>query len=810
MSRNYSSLALAKKLGAIFACVIAAACADKAFHPVFNASSKIQLQFNAVGAQQVNAAGKRQVLVVAAAYKSTVLTQETDSFRILAGPLVVQVTGATQSVTLNVDITGCLADPTRMGSQTGCTVWYGVWLHDSATFSADTSDGFDKHAYDYSFLSVDVAPGKAPVVPAINLSTTRYSIFEFDGDESLRLGGPLSQAQFNGPMTGTVTGLAAGAPPVLFTLTNTFMCASPTNCATGFNSGQLAIFQNGTWTRVSAPPGVPQFNDVAAFSPNDVYLAGQGGIYHFDGTSISFVGGTGTENVVSIGAVTSGTSKFVVAGTSAGNAWFGNTTSWTKSQVSTNGATIDAACVTGPNEAFAMNSSTGTLYRFNGTSWTAAPSIFTGQKSDLQCPGPGLAYVAVQSVGIIGWNGSTWTAIPSPPHLGRVAAVSSSEIYVAADSGSSVRDFYKYNGSGWILIAQSQFTQQMIGRPWADPRGGAAYFHSSSFGRIDVAAVGGSHPVSYGTSIHDAIMTSASSAFAVGWNNFLARWNGTTWTVDRPPSGTPNIRALAGVWSDGPSNAWAVGNAATILHWDGTKWSVVSDILHPIAGVDNYNAVWGTGSDVWIAGANSVLHCRSVSACSNDPVSGGDSLYGIWGTSSTNAWAVGAHGKIMHYDGAQWTSVTTPTAHRITRVWGSGASDVWAVGDTALVHYDGTSWTNNAAGLSKLYENVGPALIQPSTNAFEVGLWGSGPKDVYVGTWLGQIYRWDGMQWSQMTTPQAQNGGSGRVVAITGYPGGCAIALIDGSIGSATPTLWRGVGPAGCLSSPMPSTTPWP
>jgi hypothetical protein len=211
MSRNYSSAALAKKLGAIFACVIAAACADKAFHPVFNASSKIQLQFNAVGAQQVNAAGKRQVLVVAAAYKSTVLTQETDSFRILAGPLVVQVTGATQSVTLNVDITGCLADPTRMGSQTGCTVWYGVWLHDSATFSADTSDGFDKHAYDYSFLSVDVAPGKAPVVPAINLSTTRYSIFEFDGDESLRLGGPLSQAQFNGPMTGTVTGLAAGA-----------------------------------------------------------------------------------------------------------------------------------------------------------------------------------------------------------------------------------------------------------------------------------------------------------------------------------------------------------------------------------------------------------------------------------------------------------------------------------------------------------------------------------------------------------------------------------------------------------------------
>ena len=52
-----------------------------------------------------------------------------------------------------------------------------------------------------------------------------------------------------------------------------------------------------------------------------------------------------------------------------------------------------------------------------------------------------------------------------------------------------------------------------------------------------------SHPVSYAPSMRDAIMTSATNAFTVGWNMFLARWNGTTWKVDKPPDG--NRRRLA-------------------------------------------------------------------------------------------------------------------------------------------------------------------------------------------------------------------------------------------------------------------------
>lgn len=819
-SRNGSRLAVA--LGAIAAGVVITACADKAFRPPVNASPKIQLQINTAGAQQVNAGGKKQILVVVAAYRSSVIDTsngngDKNGFRQLAG-VVAQVTGASQTVTLNVDLSGCLADGTRLGSQSACSLYYAAFLRDSAGFSLDTSS-FDKGAYDIAINGpIDVAPGRAPVLPTITLSQTRYSVFQFVGDEALRLGGPQTPNGFSGAITGTVAGVAPGNQAILFALTSGFVQGS-TNCSpsnpTSCNAPQLAIFQGGTWKRFNGPQGVPQFNDVAAFAVNDVYLAGQNAIYHFDGSAISVVSGTTGENVVSIGAITSGTAKYVVAGTSAGNAWFGNTTSWTKSPVNVTGGQIDVACVTGANEAFALNAGSGNLYRFNGTSWTPAPTSFGGPKSDLQCPAPNQVYVQVGATAILNWNGSSFSAIPNPPRSGRLAVVSNSEIYVAADSGNTTRNFYRYNGSSWSLVSTGRFTQPATFRPWADPRGGAAYF-PTAFGRIDMATPSGSHAVSYNPSIRDAIMSSPTSAFAVGYNLFLARFNGVTWTVDQPPAGTPTVRILTGVWSDGPSNAWTVGNQSTILHFDGTSWGVVSDVNHQIAGFDNYNAVWGTGGSVWIVGNTSIVRCRNLSSCTPDPVTGIDTLYGIWGSSTTNAWAVGARGKILHFDGTQWTSVASPTTHRMVRVWGSGPSDVYAVGDSVLSHYNGTAWTSQ--NISDITGNNN--FVQPQqsggSSSVGVGLWGANSRDVYLGTFNSNIVRWDGdtlvgnKGWKDVPSPSDNGGGGGRIVAIAGSAGGCVFAVIDGLTAGFASTLLRGVGPTGTCGSATAVTLPWP
>ena len=794
---------------AIAAGVAITACADKVFRPPQSVSPKIQLQFSAIGAQ-VNAGSKKQVLVAAAAYVSSVVISEKDSFRIIAGPVVVPVTGTSAQITLNVDLTGCLADPTRKGSQSACSLYYGVWLHDSATFTSDSD--FTKGAYDYAFVGpIDVVPGKAPTLAPISVSNSRLAIYQFVGDETMRLGGPLTPNFFSGPITGSTAGLAVGSAPVLYGLTNgyqlTSSCtSSQSNCQpNGFNAAQLAIFQNGTWTRVSGPQSVQLFNDVTALSPTDVYLGSQSGLFHYDGTSITQVSAV-SGAIASIGSSSSGGAKYVIVGSANGSTWIGYGTSWQQYTMPANSATINNVCITGPNEAFASSTNNGGLYRFNGSTWTQVLSSFNQPKGDLQCPAPGQAFVWAQNTALLSWNGSGWSTLPNVGRTVRLAVVSPTEIYAAGDSAQVNRNFYRFDGTSWHLIATSQYTQPMQYRPWADPRGGAAYF-ASPLGRVEQVTGTSMRPISYSPSIRDAIMTSVSNAFAIGYNMFLARWNGGTWTVDPPPTGTNTARIMNGVFSDGPSNAWAVGGFSTIIHWNGTKWSVVGDSVKPASSTrDLYTAVWGTGGTVWIAGASSILRCTSVSSCTPDPVTGIDSLFGIWGSSATNAWAVGAHGKIMHFDGTQWTSVATPTSNKLVRVWGSSASSVWALGDSALVHYDGTAWTIPAYSGDIIGTNGGPP--QSSIATFQLGLFGFGPNEVYFASPYGNIRRWDGLFESDVTST-SENGG-GRIVAISGYVGGCGIALIDGLVSGYASTFLRGVGPAGCLASPMPMATPWP
>lgn len=801
-----------RAIAAISTVVAITACADKVFRPSLAGSPRMVLQFSATGAKQVNAAGKPQVIVGAAVYFSNVLDDKGDSTRFLARPMIVPVSSGSAQFTINVDLTGCLSDATRKGSQSACSLYYGVALHDSTGFNSDTSDFF-KGAYDYAVVGpIDVSPGKPPALAPLTLSNSRFAIHEFDGDEALRLGGPQTPVFFSGPISGSTAGLAPSTAPVLFALTNGFQitssCASnQNNCVTnGFQAAQLAIFRGGTWSRVSGPQNVNQFTDVAAFSPTDVYIASQNGLFHYDGTAITQVSGVTGGSVASLGIAQSGGSKYVIAGMQNGSTWIGNTTTWTQYPMPANSATINNVCITGPNEAFASSTNNGGLYRFNGSAWNQVLSTFTQPKVDLQCPAPGQAFVGVQNTATLSWNGSGWTQLPLAGRPVRIAVVSPTEIYGAGDSAGVNRNYYRYDGTSWRLLATSQYTQNLQYRPWADPRGGAAYFGSVTLGRIDQVTSAGVHPVSYGPSIRDAIMTSANNAFVVGLNMFLARYNGATWTVDAPPAGTSTARIMNGVWSNGQSNAWAVGGFSTIIHWDGTKWIAASDSAHPAATRDGYNAVWGSGGSVWIAGNSSIVRCTAVTSCANDPVTGIDSLFGIWGTSATNAWAVGAHGKILHFDGTQWTSVATPTSFRLSRVWGSSATDVWAVGDTALVHYDGTSWKVPASAVDLLGNNQ-PQQQQPSIVDFQLGLFGFGPNDLYAATARGGVQRWSGFEWDDV--PLSNNGG-GRVVAISGYPGGCGIAVIDVLLSGNIASLLRGVGPTGLCSTPMTVTTPWP
>lgn len=815
-----SSTGRRRTVGVLFGTLLAlaVACAEKTVAPTAPGSPRFTLQVSTLGrASQV-----AQKLVIAAVYFSSVLNTDGDSTRVLDIESVLS-SGGPQSLTLKVDLTGCLADQTRRGSQSGCSMYIGAFL-EPATFDIDSGSIFGK-AFDFQLLGpFDVSPGHAPAIPTIDLSTSRFAVNEWQADEALRVGGDKTPYGLNGFISG-VSGASPGSSPTLFGLEFGSVNASSNPNAPNFQQvGQLDIYQNGTWRRVDGPVGVSSFLSVAGFAANDVYVGGSNGLYHYDGSAITQVVATpvGVSSVAVIGSPAS--TKLVIAGSQGGIVWIGSGTNFTRyttplNTVTGGGSVIDGVCINSATEAFASARIGGSLLRFDGTNWTSVPATLTAGKVDLQCLGPGQAYVTNQGSGnLLKWNGTGWTSLPVPPGInGRslnFGVVSANEIYAVGDSGNTNRAYYRYDGSAWREVARTSFNGFYLQHPWADPNGGAVYVGSSPNGamRIDKVTSSGTSVVSYSPALRGVSMPGTTTAFVVGGNYFLARLNGSRWTVDAPPAGTQTSLMLQGVWSDGASNAWAVGQSSAIAHWDGARWTVVSDARRPVVSpADNYNAAWSAGGNVWIAGDASIIRCTPSSpaagpaiSCAADGVAGQGPFYAIWGTSAKNAFAVGANGRIVHFDGTSWSAMSTPTTGRLGAVGGTGPSDVWAVGDTVALHYDGTKWSSVTRSL---IDNQFVSYQQITT--FQTALWVIDPTETYLGTAFGGIRRGSSLSWDDMAGP-FYNSYVGRVVGVAGVARGCALAITDGQTAPGGAMLLRGVGQSGCLNSPMTAPASWP
>jgi hypothetical protein len=138
------------------------------------------------------------------------------------------------------------------------------------------------------------------------------------------------------------------------------------------------------------------------------------------------------------------------------------------------------------------------------------------------------------------------------------------------------------------------------------------------------------------------------------------------------------------------------------------------------------------------------------------------SLYGIWGSSAADLFAVGEPGGrfesgIFHYNGQAWAQQSTQPGVTLYSLWGSGSSDVFAVGssplgalgyDGVILHYDGSSWTS--------MPGPGVGTADGSVQVAFFSIWGTSPSDVFA---VGEastdfnralIAHFDGTRWSEM------------------------------------------------------------
>ncbi|MFL5494186.1 MAG: hypothetical protein ACJ8DC_07355 [Gemmatimonadales bacterium] len=141
----------------------------------------------------------------------------------------------------------------------------------------------------------------------------------------------------------------------------------------------------------------------------------------------------------------------------------------------------------------------------------------------------------------------------------------------------------------------------------------------------------------------------------------------------------------------------------------------------------------------------------------------------LWGSSPNDLFVIGTGSQpdgssIWHYDGHTWTEqVSRGTG--FGGIWGTSSSDVYAIGGPhylvtpeigTILHYDGVHWT----------DVVGPAYTGNPTGFEYNAVWEASPTAVFLG---GRIFRtdsagqvlpktellvhFDGSRWSEMETP---------------------------------------------------------
>lgn len=243
--------------------------------------------------------------------------------------------------------------------------------------------------------------------------------------------------------------------------------------------------------------------------------------------------------------------------------------------------------------------------------------------------------------------------------------------------------------------------------------------------------------------------------------------------------------ALFSGWASAPDDVWVVGGEpgqSVALHYDGATWTNMdpglNDLLwwiHGFAGgrvfvVGDHGAaayldngewtitetnvpgttlygVWGASpDDVWAVGGPTqappegvepegfvVLHFDGsawtrveIDALAGKPASQGSNLFKIWGTSAQDMYIVGDSGLALHYDGQTWTEQPTGVSDPLFTVVGRSAGDVWAVGGLiapVMIHWDGAAWST-----------VDLPPVQPQAMQ---GVWTAPDEAVYVGGWYG-------------------------------------------------------------------------
>lgn len=337
------------------------------------------------------------------------------------------------------------------------------------------------------------------------------------------------------------------------------------------------------------------------------------------------------------------------------------------------------------------------------------PPLPTSTTTHLWSSGPKDLWLAGKDGTPGHFDGSSFTPLPSVPHvasLGGVSGNGTSDVWMSGSGGVMLH----FDGTKWTSLATS--TTQQLGDVWA-PR-------------------------------KDRVWTLAGSD--------IIRWDGTAFHTESTGT-TQTLTALWGILApDGTAQVWAIGKSGTLIY------GKTPGTFAPLAGPTSADlqAIWGSSpSDIWVGATfiNKPLYhwdgtsWSAVSLPGLDKYSLGYFVTSLWGSGPSDVWAVVNnfnHGyALYHWDGTAWSRVTLPPRVLSVLVTGSAAGEVWVVG------------TDNYGG--QAFPNKIPYLLHGDTSGLQL-VGGEqagavvGDRDSFMSLGYPATLQWDGTAWLPPTS----------------------------------------------------------
>jgi hypothetical protein len=190
-------------------------------------------------------------------------------------------------------------------------------------------------------------------------------------------------------------------------------------------------------------------------------------------------------------------------------------------------------------------------------------------------------------------------------------------------------------------------------------------------------------------------------------------------------------------WSAAPddSGRFLVGEGGRIFRWDAASEAVARV---PTDTDATLYGVWGASADeAWAVGG--YVHPRSgpptvVRIHDGEGVAvvdlpaglgAGTTLFKVWGAAADDVWVVGEAGTVLHWDGAAWSLDVLPGAPRLVTLHGGSADDMVVVGGSSqaliLERAAGGAWTDASPGPYALLNGV---YVAPGGDAIAAGVLG--------------------------------------------------------------------------------------